>query len=59
MLKTTRAAAEAAAADIRRASEEALAQIGLAARNARWLLWLSWLAIAALVAVAIGVWIGI
>ncbi|MGO9485042.1 MAG: hypothetical protein ACLPX9_10735 [Rhodomicrobium sp.] len=58
-VKTTRAAAESAAADIRRASEEALAQIGMAARNARWLLWLSWLSIAALVAVAIGVWIGI
>jgi hypothetical protein len=58
-VKTTRAAAESAAADIRRASEEAFAQIGLAVRNARWLLWLSWLSIAALVAVAIGVWIGI
>ena len=37
----------------------AVANVSGRSPGARWLLWLSWLSIAALVAVAIGVWIGI
>jgi hypothetical protein len=58
-VKTTKAAIDEAAANINRASNEALEKIHLAARNARWLLWLSWGSIAIMIAIGFGVWIGI
>ena len=58
-VKTTQAATEQATANISRASEEALAHIRQAVRNARWLLWLSWGSIAVMIAIGLGVWIGI